>query len=346
MAGPSDHAILYDADCGFCTRMLDRIMRRDRRGRLRAVPIQAEEGQRLLCKMPAARRLDSWHLVLPDGEVVSGGAAGPPLLRLLPGGALPAALLATFPAVTEVGYRWIANHREQLGRLSGLVLALVVVGCGSAVQEDSELTVYLSAPLRGAEAGDGRDAAAGARQALERAGGEAGGVGVTLEVLDDTERSPAPGGPGWTQARVAANARTATEDSTSIAYLGELSSDATRASAPITNDAGVVQVSPGPVEPELLAEPGGNGVPDLFQPSGERTLVALLDPADAPPSGRRGYRGYGFEAMALVLDAIGRAEDPLSRADVTAAVLATADRDSELGTYSIDPRGLASFAGS
>ena len=344
MARPPDHAILYDSDCGFCTRMLDRIMRWDRAGRLRAVPIQTDEGDRLLEQIPPGRRLDSWHLVPADGSVLSAGAAGPPLLRLLPGGRLPAALLALLPAVTEAGYRWVAAHREQLGRLFSLALVLTIVGCGSSVQGDSELTVYLSAPLRGAQAGDGRELAAGAREALVEAGGVAGGVAVNLEALDDTER--APSGTGWTQARVAANARAASEDSTAIAYLGELSSGATRVSVPITNEAGVVQISPGPVVPELLAEPGGNDVPGEFQSSGERTLVALQAAGDPPPGrGGSAYRELGFEAMALALDAIDRADDPLSRGDVTAAALATADRESTLGTYSIDARGLASYAG-
>jgi predicted DCC family thiol-disulfide oxidoreductase YuxK len=344
MARRPDHAILYDSECGFCTRMLDRIMRWDRRGRLRAVPIQTDEGDRLLEQIPPERRLESWHLVPADGSVLSAGAAGPPLLRLLPAGRLPAALLALLPAVTDAGYRWVAAHREQLGRLFSLALVITIVGCGSAVQDDSALTVYLSAPLRGEQADDGRELVAGAREALAEAGGQAGGVAVALEAFDDTERAPA--GTGWTQARVAANARTATEDSTAIAYLGELSSGATRVSVPITNEAGVVQISPGPVEPELLAEPGGNDVPGQFQPSGERTLVALRAAADPAPRGGGAYRALGFEAMSLVLDAIDRAEDPLSRGDVTGAALSTAGRESALGTYSIDARGLASFAGS
>jgi predicted DCC family thiol-disulfide oxidoreductase YuxK len=347
MPARPDHAILYDSDCGFCTRALDRVMRWDRHGRLRAVPIQSEEGDRLLDQIPPERRLDSWHLVPADGTVLSAGAAGAPLLRLLPGGALPAAVLTMLPATTEAGYRWVAAHREQLGRLFSLALVMVMVGCGGTVQDDSRLTVYLSAPLRGPDAGEGRELAAGARQALAEAGGEAAGVTVSLEVLDDTEREPAPEPIGWTQTRVAANARTATEDSTAIAYVGELDSGATRVSVPITNDAGVAQVAPGPVEPRLLAEPGGNDVPEEFQPSGDRNLVALPDPAGAPSPGRRGaYRERGFEAMALVLDAIGRAEDPLSRSDVTAALLTTVDRDSVLGSYSIDARGRASFVGS
>jgi predicted DCC family thiol-disulfide oxidoreductase YuxK len=59
----------------------------------------------------------SWHLISPDGRRWSAGAAAPPLLRLLPGGRLPAAVLAAFPGPTERGYRFVAEHRGALGRL-------------------------------------------------------------------------------------------------------------------------------------------------------------------------------------------------------------------------------------
>ncbi len=39
------HAILYDADCGFCKWSLDKVLLWDRRGRLRPVAIQSPEGQ-------------------------------------------------------------------------------------------------------------------------------------------------------------------------------------------------------------------------------------------------------------------------------------------------------------
>ncbi len=45
--------------------------------------------------------------------------------------------------------------------------------------------------------------------------------------------------------------------------------------------------------------------------------------------------------MALVLDAIDRADDPLDRASVVEAFLATGERDSPLGSYSIDDVGRA-----
>ena len=43
--------------------------------------------------------------------------------------------------------------------------------------------------------------------------------------------------------------------------------------------------------------------------------------------------------MAVALDAIDRADDPLDRGSVVDAFFATADRDSILGTYSIDEAG-------
>jgi predicted DCC family thiol-disulfide oxidoreductase YuxK len=338
-----DHALLFDSDCGFCTRSVERIIRWDRGRRLRAVPIESAEGTRLLADVPPERRLDSWHLAGPGGALISGGAAAAPLLRLLPGGRLPAAVLAAFPRATAAAYRWVAAHRDLLGRFLTLALALVVIGCGGgAGSGEPELTVYLSAPLRGIEADAGRAVASGAAAELERAGGEAAGIAVGLEVLDDAAEGggAAPPGVGWTQAQVAANARAAAEDSTAIAYIGELSSPATRVSAPITNEAGILQLSPGPVAAPLLAAPGGD-VPEAFQPSGERTLGALRE-----PGGERlgDDRAYGAEAMALVLDAIGRARDPLDRGSVRDAFLDTGPRKSALGSYEIDPTGLAVFA--
>jgi predicted DCC family thiol-disulfide oxidoreductase YuxK len=113
----SEHAILYDADCGFCKWSLNKVLAWDRHRRLRPIAIQSEEGQRLLAPIPAAERLDSWHLVAPGGEVTSAGAAAAPLARLLPGGGPLAALFRAFPKTTERTYRWVAEHRGRLARL-------------------------------------------------------------------------------------------------------------------------------------------------------------------------------------------------------------------------------------
>ena len=59
----------------------------------------------------------SWHLVSDNGRVYSGGQAFAPLLRLLPGGELPARALDAVPALADLGYRAVAGRRSFFGRL-------------------------------------------------------------------------------------------------------------------------------------------------------------------------------------------------------------------------------------
>ena len=354
-------------------------------------------------------------------------------------------------------------------RGGALLAALALAGCGGGDEGGAKLTVYMSAPLTGPRAAEARDLVAGAELALADAGEEAGGVPVELEVLDDADRT------GWTPALTGANARQASQDTTAIAYLGELDSGATRTSLPITNEAGILQVSAGSGAEDLTRDAlGSDELPDEAQPSGVRSFgrvtasdaaqgeaaamwmsqegiedvqvfdsgdafgdsllngfesvtgapsiggagadaayyattsfepaeagesviaaadarlfgsdalleehpeelarfpeicrsrnecpseprelfvtSAALDPSQLPDAasdflaayeeaeGRRPGRwaAPGYEAMAVVLDSIDRAEDPLDRAAVRDAFFATADRDSILGTYSIDEVG-------
>ncbi len=339
--------------------------------------------------------------------------------------------------------------------LAMLAVVPAVAGCGSGGDGgDPSLTVYLSAPLRGPSAADGRDVADGARMALDDAGGGAADTPVRLVVLGDA------GADGADAALAGANARTATEDSTAIAYVGELDSGTTRTSLPITNEAGLLQVSAGASASDLTrAAPGSDQIPDEVQPSEVRTFARVIPSdvaqgaaaagaaadagvrdvrlfgdggryeqsleygyesvSDAPPLVTSGpaegvydagtksgaaalpsglgsrmprlligadaqivgsppeaglqpgallasgtlapaqladpdfaalfddaydrepgrFAAYGYEAMASVLDAIERADDPLDRKSVIDAYFATGDRDSVLGVYSIDEAG-------
>ena len=109
--------VLYDADCGFCRWSLARLLALDRRRRLRPMALQTEEADALLADLEPDERGASWHLVSPDGRRWSAGAAAPPLLRLLPGGRGPAAILARAPGATERTYRWVADHRSTFSKL-------------------------------------------------------------------------------------------------------------------------------------------------------------------------------------------------------------------------------------
>lgn len=51
------------------------------------------------------------------------------------------------------------------------------------------------------------------------------------------------------------------------------------------------------------------------------------------------YAIYGYEAAALILDVLNRADDPTDRESVLQALFETTDRESVLGTYSIDENG-------
>lgn len=109
-------AILYDDDCGFCKWCLAQVLRLDRERRLRPVALQSPEAETLLLGMDEEERMESWHLVTPDGQVSSAGAAFDPLTRILGRGRPLGALARRFPRAADAGYRWVADHRGFFGR--------------------------------------------------------------------------------------------------------------------------------------------------------------------------------------------------------------------------------------
>jgi predicted DCC family thiol-disulfide oxidoreductase YuxK len=116
---PAQHQrwlVLYDGDCGFCKWLLAGLLRFDRARRLRPVALQRPEAEVLLADLEPAERMESMHLVSPDGTRASAGEALPALLRLLSGGRLPAAVFGRVPRLTSAGYRWVAAHRVGISR--------------------------------------------------------------------------------------------------------------------------------------------------------------------------------------------------------------------------------------
>lgn len=87
----------------------------DRDHRLRPLALGTPEADRLLAPLSRDEQLASWHIIEPSGRRRSAGAGLATVLRLLPGGHLPAQLLARMPAMTERGYRWVADHRTTFG---------------------------------------------------------------------------------------------------------------------------------------------------------------------------------------------------------------------------------------
>ncbi len=110
---------------------------------------------------------------------------------------------------------------------------------------------------------------------------------------------------------------------------------------------------PDGVTEEAFSNPKKGGIPASVG-ARTKTTVATLGAKDLPGSADilekyktkyntqtvDPYAIYGYETMALALDAIKRAGDKGNdRAEVVKALLATKDRESVLGTYSIDENG-------
>ena len=78
----------------------------------------------------------------------------------------------------------------------------------------------------------------------------------------------------------ATNAKTAAQDTSTIAYLGDYNSAATAVSLPLINAAGILQVSPASPYVGLTSSlDAGQDEPERFYPSGQRTF-GRLQPGD------------------------------------------------------------------
>ena len=163
------------------------------------------------------------------------------------------------------------------GALAALLLGTLLAGCsiGGSSTITAPVTAYVSLPLTGPRSADGRDAADGARLALERAGGRVGSIQVRARYLDDARGRP------WDPVAVGENARMAVQDSSAAGYIGDLDSEPTRASVPITNDAGLLQISPAAGAVDLTSPAAGySDSPGRYQPSGSPNFARVV-PSDA-----------------------------------------------------------------
>jgi predicted DCC family thiol-disulfide oxidoreductase YuxK len=57
-------------------------------------------------------------MIATDGEIISAGAALPELLAIVGRHRFAMSAFRRFPTLTERGYRWVANHRNALGKLT------------------------------------------------------------------------------------------------------------------------------------------------------------------------------------------------------------------------------------
>ncbi|HXA53557.1 MAG TPA: branched-chain amino acid ABC transporter substrate-binding protein [Solirubrobacteraceae bacterium] len=159
-------------------------------------------------------------------------------------------------------------------------------GCGgvgvstAGTLPGNHLTVYSSLPFQGADAGASLEIENGEKLALAEVGGRVGRFDIDYASLDDADPGTGEATPGIT----ASNARVAAQDTSTIAYIGELDSAATAVSLSFINEAGILQVSPASPYVGLTSSlDAGQDEPYRFYPTGQRTFVRLQpgDPVQA-----------------------------------------------------------------
>jgi branched-chain amino acid transport system substrate-binding protein len=191
------------------------------------------------------------------------------------------------------------------------LVAAAISGCasgGAATNDDavgSQLAVYSSLPLQGPSAPASEQIVGGEKLALADAGGRAGRFRVGYVSLDAS--NPASG--SWNPGVTATNAKTAAQDTSTIAYLGDYESAATAISLPLINAAGIPQVSPASPYVGLTESlDAGQDEPERFYPSGVRTFARLQpgDPVQAEAQVAL-MRSLGVRSLYLLDD-----QDPFS----------------------------------
>ena len=141
----------------------------------------------------------------------------------------------------------------------GLLAALALAGCAtqtnSAVTVSGKtLTIYAAQPPGAAGGQTAADVLDAEQLALKQAGTTVGKYTVRLVTLHGKEISD--------------NARSAVQNSSAIAYLGEIEPGTSQDSVPITNELGLLQVSPTDTAAYLTqAVPVVSGSPTTFYPS-------------------------------------------------------------------------------
>jgi branched-chain amino acid transport system substrate-binding protein len=201
-------------------------------------------------------------------------------------------------------------------------VAPTLAGCGgvgiSGASEatGNQLAIYSSLPLQGPSAAISREIVNGERLALSQAGGQIGPLKVGYVSLDDANPKTGELDPAATST----DAKTAAQDTSTIAYLGELGSEATAVSLPLINAAGILQVSPGSPYIGLTSSlDAGQDEPERFYPNGKRNFgrLQLGDSAQAIAQARLA-QSLGVHKL-FVLDDQNPFQTPLAQLVATEA---------------------------
>ena len=158
----------------------------------------------------------------------------------------------------------------------GLALIIALTFVLSACQPTGSRTVrvYLSFPMSG-QPNLGRSIVKGIQLAFDGIESRIGGTEIVLEVRDNGDENGQ-----WQPEKELENVQQAVADPLAVAYLGPMNSGAAKLSLPITNRAGMIQISPSTTWPGLTKPGFAQGEPAIFYPTGRRNFFRTCSTDD------------------------------------------------------------------
>ena len=140
------------------------------------------------------------------------------------------------------------------------------------------INLYSSWPMTAASEQLGGDSAAAVQFAVDIWGAAAGGFAITYQPLD---YGVAASNGSWDATKEAESATLVINDPDAVIYIGTYNSGAAEVSIPLTNEAGLAQLSPANTAVRLTKENPSNpeGYPEVLYPSGTRNYFRVV-PAD------------------------------------------------------------------
>jgi branched-chain amino acid transport system substrate-binding protein len=193
--------------------------------------------------------------------------------------------------------------------LSGLVVGLAGCGTGGAQTistpvaptvsvppaRSGEMSIYASVALEGPSASP--SLADAMQLAIEQAGGRVNNVPVRLVILDETNTDGVSD-----PVAVAAAARAAADDSSTVAYIGDQTSTDTAIALPILNRAGILEVSATATYAGLTRPSADPSEPAKYYPTGRRTFARVVPSDFAQAAAQASYERTEGCTHVFVLD--------------------------------------------
>ena len=183
--------------------------------------------------------------------------------------------------------------------LPAVVCLLTVITVYPSAAQGKVIKVYESWPMQGAMIPEGKAMLNAAKMALDEAKGQAAGYRIELVFLDDA--SPTTG--SWDGTIEANNAQKAIADDQCLVYFGTYNSGAAKISMPLTNEAGMAQITPANSYPGLTKPGYAPGEPGVYRPTGKVNYFRTFGADDFQgASGAAWAKCLGFKKVYILDD--------------------------------------------